>query len=174
MRRFTTLVLAVVYVLAQAACRSHSSDAKLQNWFWLHSSEFKELLTLAQSDSAITVQPKSLTIEFEPGRLQTFMIRDDSELPTGVSRERWHKYQKLLSSLRVGTLYKDKQRVMFQMDEPGILNGDSQKGVLYSQKNQPSRQSLDGLTVADLRTSSCEATKKIQDGWYLYLSYSFN
>jgi len=159
-------------LLMLVGCRSHSTDAELQRWFLLHSSEFEELATVSRSDSVVTVQPHRLTIEVRPGRLQTFNVRSDSDLPLVVSSERWRRYQDLLAVLRVHTVYRDKRDVMFQIDEPGFLNGDSQKGILYSRMERSSRSSLDGLTATELKSSSCEATKKIRENWYLYLDYS--
>jgi hypothetical protein len=163
-----------LFLLLQVACRRHRSDAEVEHWFTSHRSGFEQLLALAEVDPVVTMRSNLLIVQLELDRIETFTIRKDSELPKEMPKQRWHQYQHLLSSLHVRTLYKGERGVMFQIDEPGILNGDSQKGIIYSSAALSSRPSLDDLAAADLRNSLCQATKNIQGHWYVYLSYSCN
>ena len=161
-------------MLLQVACRQHSPDADVEHWFTSHRSDFEQLLALAQADPVVTIQPNLLLIQRGPGRIARFPIRKASELPRELPEQRWHRYRELLSLLHVRTLYKGERGMMFQMDAPGILNGDSQKGILYSLEALRSRSSLDNLTATDLMSTSCRGTKRIQDHWFVYLSFSCN
>jgi hypothetical protein len=95
----------------------------------------------------------------------------------GMSDRRWADYRRLFATLGVpGGIFSSEDALAFTVDRPSILNGDSEKGFVYSLQRQepqaadldsyhPSRQSLDPF-------GGYIVYKRLEPGWYLYLHYN--
>ena len=95
-----------------------------------------------------------------------------------MSKDDWLSFMKLMRTLPVQAVFRDPggtRVVVFKIEEESIGNGDSAKGIFYSETTPENLVSdLDDYgpsqeVLASQR--SLTAHKQIKDHWYLYQSW---
>jgi hypothetical protein len=134
----------------------------------MHETEFNRLLTMASSESRI------LTISRTGVVTQNSIDRgEEGAEREGMSKDRWTDYQQLFSPLNLQALGRSEGRILFEVDATSMWNGDSEKGVEYSQvQPTPIVSSLDSINSADIKRDKYggfSAYKALKGHWYLYV-----
>jgi hypothetical protein len=150
----------------------HTSDSGLEGMFYSHEEEFEALLMMAQSEPKIititpTVVVTSTSVESGwPGAQRL-----------GLSRATWDRYQRLFKDLRLdgGVSKGEHGAVSFKADGPSLLNGDSEKGYVYSPLPlSPTVEDLGRFKPLETNRNSHGsylAYRPIKLHWYLYLNF---
>ncbi len=151
----------------QSASAKFPDDAKMEDNFRKHESDFKLLINMAEIDSKVV----RIGLDFT-------WLDDDASYPRresklGFSNERWNEYRKLFGKLglRHGLLrYPDSGFVHLIGASEGLVTGGKSKGYAYTTENlSPQFDSLDNLNLDSVNGNT--AYKRIQDNWYLFLKW---
>ncbi len=155
-------------VLVSTACGRHTSDADLELMFTRHEEQFQRLLGMVQTDAAA----KKIGTRY----ISQTRLRYGETEHQDLSEERWKQYQDLLSELGIEGVATDGRRTSFRVDLPSIQNGDSDKGLEYSETPPgPSFADLDGYKISpSTRTKYGDyvAYRQLRPNWYLYIHYA--
>ncbi len=146
--------------------RAHVSDTSIIRYLNDNESSLLQLRDMVAADSASqTISPNAFISKTE----STNRFRE-SHIPQ-IRRE---AYRKRLVELNLDAVAGDARRVTFRYDPPSIKNGDSAKGLLYSQDPvSPVLDSLDQFKVSTGPQGDLTKTayRRIRPNWYVYLSY---
>jgi hypothetical protein len=153
----------------------HTPDAQIEKLFDKHRAEFEELLTMARADApqVLSVTPRGIVTQ---KRIINLAEHDYVRAEIPLSDARLDRYRKLLSRLHLlGGVLGGNRSVEFEVDPPSLMNGDSSKGIVYSE--EPCSRVLDDLDSyeaegRDRSSSGFMVYKRLRPHWYIYLFIS--
>jgi hypothetical protein len=175
--RAVSLLASLVLSFVLAGC-GLSSDSALERLFRDHEKEFEELRSLSMRTSAIEM------ISAKEVRTTERLMKLNGRLPNEVlgeqqsrlSESEWRKFMKLMQDLSIDTAFIDVPRngVTLRINGPSLFNGDTEKGISYSESPPtPLVSDLDGyeapLDQQD-RHGGFTAYKALKANWFLYFA----
>ena len=175
--RAVALSASLIVSLVLAGC-GVSSDSTLEKLFHNHEKEFEELRSLSTRGGRIkmiTARQIGTDERFIDlnGRLPNEVLREGQ---ANLSEREWRRFMNLMHNLPVHTVFIDppSHDVLFRIDNYSILNGDSEKGITYSESTPtPLVGKLDRFEPPPHqkdRHGGFIAYKALKANWYLYFA----
>ena len=175
--RAVPLLASLVLSLVLTGC-GVSSDSILERLFRDHEKEFEELRSLSMRTSAIEMVSAKEVRTTE--RLMKLNGRQPNEVvgegQSKLSESEWRKFMKLMDDLSIDTVFIDVpgNGVDFRINGRSLFNGDSEKGISYSESPPtPLVKSLDGYEAPPNqqdRYGGFTGSKALKGNWYLYFA----
>lgn len=169
--RVRTAIAGGAAVLACACGAPHTSDAQMAKLFHAHKIEYDTIVEMLKEDPSIEgIRPG--VIWDGKGRSWSQMDTATPDRRLALPDDRARRYQDLLNRLNLDLIGRaDNGSIDFRLDSPSIQNGDSQKGIEYSEGPlEPLLPSLDGLRrPRSFRGEHYLIHKLLEPRWYLYL-----
>jgi hypothetical protein len=150
----------------------HPSDSELEKTFIKNRVAFENLLKDVRADKDLKSIGATRVIYHDV----FIRAEDDSSAMkrAGLTAEHWERYTRQMKALGVLRITQSDEQVVFKVDRNTVMNGDSEKGYVYS-LNVPSRhrkESLDGyrLSRGDMdEDGSVYIYRPLCGHWYLFL-----
>lgn len=174
-QRSLTIPILFSLLMLECACGIgwwHPSDSELEKTFIKNRVAFENLLKDVRADKDLKSLGATRVIYHDV----FIRAEDDSSAMkrAGLTAEHWERYTRQMKALGVLRITQSDEQVVFKVDRNTVMNGDSEKGYVYS-LNVPSRhrkESLDGyrLSRGDMdEDGSVYIYRPLCGHWYLFL-----